>query len=152
MEKEPKSNSDIKKSSTHIIKINSKNSRSSKIIKKNVRKKNPTIFQFIHSSSFIFEPRRAKIELTNVIDKNSIKPSSYELNLLQEHINKINLNNSDGNIISVLPFFSLVMDNVQKVDVKVDNKALLIQKLLIRIGKQVIYLSEKLLKNIIIYV
>lgn len=130
MEKEPKSNNHNKKCSSNVIKINSKKSRNNKLIKKNIRKKNPTIFNFSHSSPFIFEPRRAKMELSNVIDKNSIKPSAIELNLLQDHINKINLFHSDGNIISVLPFFSFIMDNVQKVNVIVDNKALLIQNII----------------------
>ena len=130
MEKNPKSNNDNNKYSSHIKKINSKKSRSSNLIKKNIRKQNSTIFTFLHSSSFIFEARRAKIELSKLIDKNSIKPSSIDLEFLQNHINKINQYNSDDNIISVLPLFSLIMDNVQKVNATLDRKSLLIQDII----------------------
>ena len=130
MEKNPKSNNDNNKYSSHIKKINSKKSRSSNLIKKNIRKQNSTIFTFLHSSSFIFEARRAKIELSKLIDKNSIKPSSIDLEFLKNHINTINQYNSDDNIISVLPLFSLIMDNVQKVNATLDRKSLLIQDII----------------------
>ena len=131
MEKSNSSSNDSKINASINKRKNTNNKKySSKIIKNKIRKQNPSVFSFTTSSSFIYEPKLSKKILRNVSDKNSIKPTELELNFLEKTIHEIDIQNSENNSIYVTPFFSLVMNNLKKVEKTFDNKALLIQTII----------------------
>lgn len=116
------SNSNLKK---HILR------HSSKFIKNKIIKDNPSIFAFQPSSSFIYETKNLNSFLINLKDKNCLKPTNDEIKLLKDLIDTLEtqiINNN--NIIYVTPLFSLFINNLKKVEKKIDKRALLIEKIL----------------------
>jgi len=130
MESNDSANQIPTKSKSESTKSKSKKRHTNKFYKNKIRKKNPSIFKFNVSSTFIYEPVRLKNYLVGVDNKNLIKPSDFEYDFLSKAIDEIKKHNSENEQISVLPFFSIIIDNLQKVEKKIDNKDLLIENII----------------------
>ena len=103
---------------------------SDKYYKNQIIKKNPSIFSFNSDSSFIYETVKLKHFLIHINDTNCLKPSIDEIHFLKEKIIEINDEKSNNNLIYISPFFSLIIDNLQKTEKKFDNTALLIKNII----------------------
>lgn len=103
---------------------------SDKYYKNQIIKKNPSIFSFNSDSSFIYETVKLKHFLIHINDPNCLKPTIDEIHFLKEKIIEIIDEKSNNNLIYISPFFSLIIDNLQKTEKKADNTALLIKKII----------------------
>ena len=93
-----------------------------------IRKLNPDIFHFNKKNSFIYEPVYSNIYYQRLLNKNIMKLTNNEIFYLQDLSN----NNKEykNRVINVFPFFKEFMDNVYETKPILDNRDILIQKLI----------------------
>ena len=135
------------KNSTNISYTFHKVKHSSKYIKNKIRKANPPIFSFNSTSKFIYEPTHSTSLINDISDKNELKPTNDQLNLLETIYCGINSRNLDQNTIQVKPFFSLIIDNLKENKKRIDDKASLIRDIIKKNSKKGSISIRKITEN-----
>ena len=117
---------------SETIKPNKKKIRyKSKFSKKKIKNDNSSFLNFTEKSSFIFQPKLSKYTYQNLFDKNIIKPTDIELKFINNLIKGLdNPSSINDNIYIATPFFSLIMNNIKKVEPIKDKKSLIIENII----------------------
>ena len=102
----------------------------SKMIKKNIRRMNPSVFTFNNNSYFIYEPRLSTGLYQKLDNNNFIKPITTEVEMIQIEQNKISNTTNFNNVIYITNELQQIFLNVQKVIPKKDDKSLLIETII----------------------
>ena len=118
----------------------------SKAYKKCIRALNPNIFKFTNNDFFIYEPKLCLNFIDNLNDKNIIKPTENEISFLNKLINTIN-SETDKSIVNVLPFFIELMNNIQIIQPKLDNRAMKIKSIIDNWPRETNISIEKITQN-----
>lgn len=107
-----------------------KNYYSSNLLEKNIiRQENPEIFHFANYSKFIYEPTQSNFYFDKIQNKNIIKPSKEDKEILAHIINEDKVIAEDDKLF-VLPFFKLLMDRVSKNKQILDQRDLIIKSII----------------------
>ena len=101
-------------------------------IKKNIikklRKRNPNIFHFDIHSSFIYQPTISNFYYNNLLDNNLMKPNNDEIMYLKDILASSVAENKQDEIL-VLPFFKMLIDNIKKPEIYLDQRAQIIKNI-----------------------
>lgn len=113
--------------------IINKNEKSIKIknkknLKKLIRRKNPDIFDYNINSTFVYESRLSYFFYNRLTLKNTMKPSFEEKQILDSLIIQPITNSNDKEMF-VLPFFKILLDNIEIITPKKDIKAQIIEEI-----------------------
>ena len=115
--------------------ISKKNCIKSLSIKTNIRKNNPSIFEFNKNSSFIYEPRLSLGLYKIIKNNNSIKPNSIEEEILSKQLLKQTHTSISNNIIYISTELRDILKNTIKIIPKKNEKDLLIENIIYSYSK-----------------